>query len=199
MLPVWLNRAVRLLTQAIHIFQHAVKMLECNGVGQPAATSTTEEMANSLRQDTIRWEAYIYDYVTVIESLRASIHDQESVLRDQKPVTQTASDEQPESILRMRKNLDEQHKALQGQLADLRSRTRESRNRAIEAAAKLAQQLAATQHVQLPAAVALTNSIVIPPALQSQDTVLPARRLPETPLPQHDQLPDSHLQNRQPD
>lgn len=172
-------------------------MLDCNG--QPAATSTTEEMADSLRQDTIRWEAYIYDYVTVIESLRASIRDQEGVLRDQESVAQTASDEQRESILRMRKNLDEQHKALQGQLADLRSRTRESRNRAIAAAAKLAQQLAATQHFHHPAAVAFMETDVIPPALQSQDTVIPSIKQPETSLPQLDQLQDSSLQNGQPD
>lgn len=157
-------------------------MLEYNGVRQPAAASTIEEMANSLRQDTIQWEASIYDYVAVIESLRASIRDQESVLRDQESVAQ-ASDEQRESILRMRKNLDEQHKALQGQLADLRSRTRESRNRAIAAASKLAQQLAATQHVHLPAAVAPTEPVVIPPALQSQDTLIPEIRQPEASFP----------------
>lgn len=167
-------------------------MLEYSGVTQPAAASTIEEMANSLRQDTIRWEASIYDYVAVIESLRASIRDQESV-------AQTASDEQRESILRMRKNLDEQHKALQGQLADLRSRTRESRNRAIAAASKLAQQLAATQHVHLPAAVAPTELVVIPPALQSQDTVVPEIRQPEASLPQLDPLPDSRLENGQPE
>lgn len=174
-------------------------MLEYSGVTQPAAASTIEEMANSLRQDTIRWDASIYDYVAVIESLRASIRDQESVLRDQESVAQTASDEQRESILRMRKNLDQQHKALQGQLADLRSRTRESRNRAIAAASKLAQQLAATQHVHFPAAVAPTEPVVIPPALQSQDTVVPDIRQPEVSLPQLDPLPDSRLENGQPE
>lgn len=170
-------------------------MLDCNGVGQPAATSTTEEMANSLRQDTIRWEAYIYDYVTVIENLRASIRDHEGVLREQELVAHTVSDEQLGDILRMRKHLDEQHKALQGQLADLRSRTRESRNRAIAAAAKLAQQLTATQHIHYPAAVALTETDFIPPALQPQDTV----RQPEASIPEFDQPQDSSSQNGQPD
>lgn len=174
-------------------------MLECNGVGQPVAMSTTEEMANNLRQDTIRWEAYIYDYITVIESLRTSIRDQESVLQNQESVAQTVSHEQRENILRMRKNLDEQHKALQGQLAELRSRTRESRNRVIATAAKLAQQLAVTHHDHLPAVVALTETVVRPPALQSQDTVVPAISLPEASLSQFDQLPDDSSQNGQPD
>lgn len=163
------------------------------------AMSTTEEMASNLRQDTIRWEAYIYDYITVIESLRASIRDQESVLQSQESVAQTVSHEQRENILRMRKNLDEKHKALQGQLAELRSRTRESRNRAIAAAAKLAQQLAATHHDHFPAAVALTETVVRPPALQSQDTVIPAISLPEASLPQFDQPPDDSLKNGQPE
>ncbi len=102
-------------------------MLECNGVGQPVAMSTTEEMANNLRHDTIRWEAYIYDYITVIESLRTSIRDQERVLQNQESVAQTVSHEDRENILRMRKNLDGQHKALSGQLAEIRSQTRDSR------------------------------------------------------------------------
>lgn len=87
-------------------------MLECNGVGQPVAMSTTEEMANNLRHDTIWWEAYIYDHITVIESLRTSIRDQERVLQNQESVAQTVSHEHRENILRMRKNLDGQHKAL---------------------------------------------------------------------------------------
>lgn len=174
-------------------------MLEGNGVGQPVTMSTTEEMANNLRQDTIRWEAYIYDYVTAIESLRTGIRDQESVLQNQESVAQTVSYEQRENILRMRKNLDEQQKALQGQLAELRSRTRESRNRVIAAAATLAQQLAVTNHDHLPAAVALTETVVRPPALQSQDTVVPAFSLPEASLSQFDQLQDDSMQNGQPD
>lgn len=174
-------------------------MLECDGVEQPVAMSTTEEMANNLRQDTIRWEAYIYDYVTVIESLRASIRDQENVLQNKESAAQTVNHEHREKMLRMRKNLDEEHRALQGQLAELRSRTKESRNRAIAAAAKLAQQLAATNHDHLPATVALTDIVVQPPALQSQDTVVPVISLPEASLPQFDQLPDSSLQNGQPD
>lgn len=165
---------------------------------QRVAMNTTEEMASNLRQDTIRWEAYIYDYIRVIESLRTSIRDQESVLQNQESVAQTVSHEQRENILRMCKNLDEQHKALQGQLAELRSRTRESRNRVIAAAAKLAQQLAATQHDHLPAAVALTETVVRPPALQSQDTFVSTISLPETSLPQFDQPPDDSLQNGQP-
>lgn len=159
-------------------------MLECNGVGQPVAASTTEEMSNSLREDTIRWEAYIYDYMTVLESLTASIRDQGRLLQDQESATQKTSDEQRETILRMRKNLDEQHKALEGQLAELRNRTRQSRNRAITAAATLAQQLAATKHVHLPAPIALTEPVVMPPSLQFQDTVVPGIRLPEASLPQ---------------
>lgn len=159
--------------------------------------STTEEMASNLRQDTIRWEAYIYDYIRVIESLRTSIRDQESVLQNQESVSQTVSHEQRENILRMSKNLDEQHKALQGQIAELRSRTRESRNRVIAAAVKLAQQLAATEHDHLPATVALTETVVRPPALQPQDTVVPAISLPEASLPQFDQPADDSLQNGQ--
>lgn len=202
MFPAWLNPVIRLLTQAIHnTVRLAIimsELLECNRVGQPVAMSTTEEMAINLRQDTIRWEAYIYDYVSVIESLRASIRDQESVLQNQESAAQTVSSEQRENILRMRKNLDEQQKALQGQLAELRSRTRESRNRAIAAAAKLAQQLAATHHDHPPAPVALTEAVFIPPALQPQNTVVPAISLPEASLLQFDQLPDSSLQNGQP-
>lgn len=156
-------------------------MLEYNGIRQPPAATAIEEMTNSLRQFTIRWEASIHDYVAVVESLGASIHDQESVLRDQESVAQ-ASDEQRESILRMRKNREEQQKALQGQLADLRSRTRELRNRAIAAASKLAQLLAASQPVHPPAGVAHTEPVIIPPALQSQDTVIPEIRQPEASL-----------------
>lgn len=166
---------------------------------QRVAMSTTEQMASNLRQDTIRWEAYIYDYITVIESLRASIRDQESVLQNQESVAHTVSHEHRENILRVRKNLDEKHKALQGQLAELRSRTRESRNRVIAAAANLAQQLAATHHDHLPAAVALTERFVRPPALQSEDTVVPAISLPEASLPQFDQPPNDSSQNGQPE
>lgn len=174
-------------------------MLGCNGVGQPVAMITTEEMAKNLRQDTIRWEAYIYDYVTVIESLRSSIRDQESVLENHELAAQTASHEQRENILRLRKNLDDQHKFLQGQLAELRSRTRESRNRAITTATKLAQQLAAAHPGHLPAAVALTETVVIPPALESQVAIVSAMKPPEVSLPQFHQLPDSSLHNGQPD
>ena len=61
-------------------------MWECNGVGQPVAMSTTEEITNNLRHDTIRWEAYIYDYITIIESLRIRIRDQGRVLQNQESV-----------------------------------------------------------------------------------------------------------------
>ncbi len=134
------------------------EMSECNEA--PAAGNTVDELVNSLRQDTTKWEAFIYEYATFVEGLKTqqeSAQEQEMSGQTTSKEQGAPSDDQDPSTGR---SLDEGHNVLLGKLAELRKRMREPRNKAIATATKLAHQLAAAQQIILPPAIADTPTIL---------------------------------------